>query len=97
MAMVTFLEGLVTHRGRRRAVEFHMVISAQAFQHGIEALTRPWQELTKPGDGDPSGVGAEALRGRVELLALGVRLSEPCQLLLGIEPVAQGFSYGRVA
>jgi len=41
MDMVTFLEGLVTHLGRRRAVEFHMVISAQSFQHGIEALTRP--------------------------------------------------------
>jgi hypothetical protein len=95
--MVTLLEGLVTHLGRHSAVEFYVLIGAQAFQNGIEALPRPWQELTKPGDGDPRGVGAEALIGRVELLALGVRLSEPCQLLLGIEPVAQGFAYGCVA
>lgn len=95
--MVTLLEGLGTHLGRRSAVEFHVMIGAQSFQNGIEALTRPWKELTKPIDGDPSGVGAEALIGRLELPALGLRLYEPCQLLLVIEPVAQGFSYGRVA
>jgi hypothetical protein len=95
--MVTLLEGLGTHLGRRSAVEFHVMIGAQSFQNGIEALTRPWKELTKPIDGDPSGVGAEALIGRLELPALGLRLYEPCQLLLGIEPVAQSFSYGRVA
>ena len=95
--MVTLLEGLGTHLGRRGAVEFHVMIGAQSFQNGIEALTRPWKQLTKPVDGDPSGVGAEVLRGRLELLALGLRLSEPCQLLWVIEPVAQGFSYGRVA
>ena len=74
MDLVTLLEGLVTHLGRRGAVEFHVMIGAKSFQNGIEALTRPWKELTKPVDGDPSGVGAEALIGRLEVLALGLRL-----------------------
>jgi hypothetical protein len=95
--LVTLLEALVTHLGRRGAVEFHVMIGAKSFQNGIEALTRPWKQLTKPVDGDPSVVGAETLIGRLELLTLGLRLYEPCQLLLGIEPVAQSFSYGRVA
>jgi len=72
--LVTLLEGLVTHLGRRGAVEFHVMIGAKSFQNGIEALTRPWKQLTKPVDGDPSVVGAETLIGRLELLTLGLRL-----------------------
>jgi hypothetical protein len=72
--MVTILDGLVTHLGRRGAVEFHLMIGAKSFQNGIEALTRPWKQLTKPVDGDPSVAGAEVLIERLELITLGLRL-----------------------
>ena len=68
------------------AVKGDLMIGAQPFDDGIEALTRPGQQLTKPMDRDRGAIFTEALIGRPELPAEGLRLDEPGALLLVVKP-----------
>ena len=96
MNLVARLEGLLAHLARLGALEFDLMIGAKGFDHRIEALTRPWHQLTKPVDGDPIVAFAEAVIGALKLPTLGLRFSEPGTLLLVVEPVAQGFAQSGV-
>lgn len=93
---VALLESWIAHLTRLGALEFDLMIGAKGFDHRIEALTRPWHQLTKPVDGDPIVAFAEAVIGALKLPTLGLRFSEPGTLLLVVEPVAQGFAHSGV-
>jgi hypothetical protein len=97
MDLVAVLDVCIAHLAGLGALEFDVMIGAKPLQHGIEALTRPGKQVTKMGDGDPIVTPSDARIGRVKLLTLGLRLEESGQLLLVIEPGAQGVSHGRVA
>ena len=76
--LVALLEGLLAHRLRVGALQFDLIIGTKGFDHRIEALTRPWHQLTKPMDGDPIVVCAKAVIGALKLLTLGLRLWRVC-------------------
>ena len=97
MDMVAVLDGFIAHLTRLGSLKFHLIIGAKPFQHRIKALTRPWEQGTKMGDGSPIVVLRDAAIGRLKLLSLGLGLSESSQLLLVIEPIAQRLSHGRIA
>ena len=86
------VDGVCTHLAGLSALEFDVVIGAQRFDHGVEALARPWHQVTQVIDGDPLVVGAEAVIGTVKLLTLDLRFSEAGALLLFVEPAVQGVS-----
>ena len=48
-------------------------------------------------DGDPVRRRTQAVVGGLELLLEDLRVQEPCQLLLLVEPAMQGLAHGRVA
>ena len=94
--LVAVLDSWIPHLARLSALEFDVMIGTKSFDHRIKALTRPWQQLTKPMDRDPIVAFAEAVIGVLKLSTLGLRLEEPSALLLVIEPGAQGFSQSSV-
>jgi hypothetical protein len=73
-----------------------LLIGSECLQHGIETLPRPLEQLAKPRDGD-TVVVADAVVGGLKLLPESVGLEESRELLLMVEPCAQGLSYGGVA
>ncbi len=97
MDMVAVLGGLGVARLLRERLEVNGLRGTQGFQHGIETLPRPLQQAAEPMDGDPVGRRTQAVVGGLELLPEDWRVQEPCQLLLLVEPAAQGFTHGRVA
>ena len=60
--LVAGFDGVCTHLAGRSALECDLVIGAQGFDHGVEALTGPWHQLTQVIDGDPLAAFAEASR-----------------------------------
>ena len=96
MDLVAVLEGLIAHPARLRPLQFDLMVGAKPFQHGIKTLTRPGQQITKLVDSSPIATFGKASIGGLKLLAWSLRVQEPCQLLLVIEPAAQGLSQGRV-
>ena len=72
--LVALLDGLLAHVARLSALEVDLLIGPKGFDHGIEALTGPWHQLTKLVDGDPIVAFVEAMIGVVKLLPLGLRL-----------------------
>ena len=97
MDMVTVLDSFIAHLARLGSRKFDVMIGAKPFSHGIKALTRPWEQVTKMAYGSPLGMLGDAAIDRVKLLTLGLWLYEPSQLLLMIEPSAQSLSHGRIA
>ena len=71
--LVALLESWFTHVVRLSAFEVNVLIGTKGFDHGIKALTRPWQQLTKPVDGDPTVAFTEAVIGVPKLLTLRLR------------------------
>jgi len=90
-------EGLGAHLARRADLEVNLRRGAQRFQHSIEPLLRPLQELAQSMDGHAVVVGLEALVGRLELPPEGVGLDESRALLVVVEPDAHGVADGGVA
>ena len=77
--------------------EVDLLIGAECLQHGIETLPRPPEQLAQPVDGDAVVVVADAVVGGLKLPPEHVGLEESRELLLLVEPGAQGLSYGGVA
>jgi hypothetical protein len=72
--LVAGVDGVCTHLAGLSALEFDLVIGAQGFDHGVEALAGPWHQLRQVVDGDPLMTFAEAVIGALKLLTLGLRL-----------------------
>src|SRR5687768_12668906 len=68
--LVAGVDSVFTHLAGLGAFEFDLVIGAQGFDHGVEALTGPWHQLTQVVDGDPLVAFAEAVIGVLKLLTL---------------------------
>ena len=77
--------------------EFDLLISAEGLQHGIETLPRPLEKFAQPRDGNAVVVVADAVVGGLKLPPECVGLEESRELLLLVEPAAQGLAYGGVA
>ena len=97
MDMVAVLAGLGLEGVLLEDLEVDVMIGSQGLQHGIETLPRPPQQLAQPMDGDAVLGGADAVVGGLELPPEGVGLEESRELLLLVEPGAQGLAYGGVA
>lgn len=74
MDLVAVLDGWIAHLGRLGALQFDLRVGAKPFQHGIEALTRPWKQVTKLVNRGPIATFRDASIDRLKLLALGLRL-----------------------
>ena len=68
--LVAGADGVFTHLAGLSAIEFNLVIGAQGFDHGVEALAGSWHQLTQVVDGDPLVAFAEAVIGALKLLTL---------------------------
>jgi hypothetical protein len=68
--LVASFDGVFTHLAGLSALEFNLMIGAQGFDHGVEALAGPWHQLTQVVDGDPLMAFAEAVIGVLKLLTL---------------------------
>lgn len=77
--------------------EFDLLISAEGLQHGIETLPRPLEKFAQPRDGNAVVVVADAVVGGLKLPPECVGLEEARELLLLVEPGAQGLSDSGVA
>jgi len=97
MDLMAVGEGLGAQLACRADLEVDLLCGAQRLQDSIETLPRPREQLAQPMDGDAVVVGVEALVGGLELLPEDMRVQEPCQRLVLVEPAAQGFAHGRVA
>ena len=97
MDMVAVVGNLGVDVLLREGLEVNGLRSTQGFQHGIKTLPRPLEQAAEPMDGDPVKGRTQAVVGGLELLPEDLRVQEPCQLLLLVEPAAQGVAHGRVA
>jgi hypothetical protein len=88
---------LVVDGLRREDLKVNGRLGTEGFQHDITPLPRPLQQAAEPMDGDPVKGRMQAVVGDLELLPEDLRVQEPCQLLLLVEPAAQGVAHGRVA
>jgi hypothetical protein len=88
MDMITVLGDVVVHGWLRQDLELHGLRRTQRFQHRIKPLSRPREQTAKPIDGDPVQGRTETVVGGLELLPEDVRLQEPGQLLVVVEPAA---------
>ena len=70
--LVALLEGLLARLTQFGALKFDLLVGTKGFDDPIEALTRPWHELTKLIDRDPIVAFVEAMIGVVKLLLLGL-------------------------
>ena len=97
MDVIAVLDRLGAQLAGLGALKLHVMIGAQSFDHRIEAFTRPWQQVTKLMDRDPIATFTDTLIGGEALLVEDVRLDKSGELLLVIEPAAQGLSQGGIA
>jgi len=97
MDVVTVLAGLRLEGVVLEDFEFDLLIGAECLQHGIKTLPRPAEQFAQPRDGDAVVVVAEAVGSGLKLPPERVGLEESRELLLLIEPGAQGLAYGGVA
>jgi len=97
MDMGAVVGGLGVEGRLRKGIKVNGLRGTQSLQDGIEPLPRPLQQAAEPMDGDPVRRRTQAVVGGLELLLEDLRGQEPCQLLLLVEPAAQGIAHGRVA
>jgi len=88
MDVVAVLGGLGVDGLLRQGIKVNGLRGTQGLQHGIEPLQRPLQQAAEPIDGDPVRRRTQAVVGSLELLLEDLRIQEPCQLLLLVEPAA---------
>ena len=88
MDMVAVVGDLVVDGLLREGLEVNGLRSTQGFQHGIKTLPRPLEQAAEPMDGDAVGRRSQTVVGGLELLPEDVRLQEPGELLLVVEPAA---------
>ena len=97
MAMVAVVGGLGVEGLCRQGLQVNGPRGPQCLQDGIEPLPRPLQQAAAARDGDPLRGWPQAVGGSPELLPKALRVSEPRQRLLLVEPIALGLAQGRVA
>jgi hypothetical protein len=97
MDVVAVLAGLRLEVVVLEDFEFDLLISAEGLQHGIETLPRPLEKFAQPRDGNAVVVVADAVVGGLKLPPECVGLEEARELLLLVEPGAQGLSDSGVA
>jgi len=97
MDVVTVLAGLRLEDVVREDFECDVLVGAACLQHGIETLPRPPEQLAQPRAGDAVVVVADAVVGGLKLPPEHVGLEESRELLVLVEPGAQGFAAGGVA
>ena len=97
MDIVAVVGDVVVDGLRREGLEVNGLRSTQGFQHGIKTLPRPLEQAAEPMDGDSVKGRMQAVVGGLELLPEDRGGQEPCQLLVLVEPAAQGVAHGRVA
>ena len=74
-----------------------MLLSAQRFQHGIEALMRPLQRLTQAVDADLVGALGKTVHGVPELVPQGRSVDQSGFVLVCLEPLAQRLAQDGMA
>jgi len=87
MDMVAVVGSGVVDGRLREGLKVNGLRGTEGFQHSIEPLPRPPQQAAEPMDGDPVGRRSQTVVGGLELLPEDLRVQEPCQLLLLVEPV----------
>jgi hypothetical protein len=88
MDMITVLGDVVVPGWLRQGLELHGLRRTQRFHPRIKPLPRPLEQTAQPIDGDPVQRCTETVVGGLELLLEDVRLQEPGQRLLVVEPAA---------
>lgn len=74
MNVIAILDRLRTQVAGRGPLHLHLVIGTKVFQHRIEALRRPGQQLAKTVDGHPIVTFSDTPIGGLKLLALRFRV-----------------------
>jgi hypothetical protein len=97
MDMIAVGDSGVVDGRRREGLKVHGLRGPQGFQHGIEPLPRPLQQAAEARDGDPLRGRPLAVVGSPELLPEALRVQEPSQLLVLVEPITSGLAQGCVA
>jgi hypothetical protein len=86
--LIAVVGGLGVASLGRQGLELKGLCSPQRLQHGIKPLPRPLQQVAEVRDGDPSRGRRQAVGGRPELRSQALRVEEPGQLLVLVEPIA---------
>lgn len=73
MDLVARLDGVVAYLTGLGALKLDLVFCTKGFDHRIEALTGPRDQLTKVIDSDPLVAFAQTVIGTLKLLTLGLR------------------------
>ena len=73
MDLIARLNGVVAHIAGLDTLKFDLMLGAKGFDHCIEALTGPRDQLPKSRDSDPIVAFAETVIGTLKLLTLGLR------------------------
>ena len=72
----------------RQGLQVNGLRGPPRLQDGIEPLPRPLQQAAEAMDGDPIRGRPQAVGGSPELLPEALRVQEPSQLLVLVEPIA---------
>jgi len=88
MDLVAVVDGLGVEGLGRQGLQVNGLRGPQRLQDGIEPLPRPLQQAAEARDGDPIRGWPQAVVGSPELLPKALRVEEPSQLLLLVEPIA---------
>jgi hypothetical protein len=86
--MVAVVGGLGVEGLCRQGLQVNGPRGPQCLQDGIEPLPRPLQQAAEAIDGEPVGRWPLAVVGSPELLPEALRVQEPSQLLVLVEPIA---------
>ena len=97
MDMVAVVGGLGVEGLCRQGRQVNGPRGPQCLQDGIEPLPRPREQAAETRDGDPIRGWPQAVVGSPELLPQALRVEEPGELLVLVEPIASGLAQGRVA
>ena len=88
MDLVAVVGGLGIDGLGRQGLQVNSLRSPQRLQDGIEPLPRPLQQAAEARDGDPIRGWPQAVVGSPELLPQALRVEEPGELLVLVEPIA---------
>jgi hypothetical protein len=72
----------------RQGLQVNGLRGPQRLQDGIEPLPRPLQQAAEARDGDPIRGRWQAVGGRSALPPAALRVQEPRELLVLVEPIA---------
>jgi len=88
MDMVAVAGGLRVEGLCRQGLQVNRLHGPQRLQDGIEPLPRPLQQAAEAMDGDPIRGQSLAVVGSPEPLLEALRVQEPSELLVLVEPIA---------